>query len=556
MTRPPEQTLMRPAERDRETRRALGAFYTSDALARSVTAKALGFWGGSGVPSSLDPACGDGAFLLALEELGVAGSGDGAARCGMDVDPAAIAAARVRLGDAPDLVLADGLDPTVFPGRRFDLVLGNPPFGLPRDDARAWGLAAKRTDSYACFLAMGLRRLAPGGVLGFITADTWLSIRSHGALRDLLLPHLLAVDLLPPGAFDATVGTCAVYLRADPVRGPIAVTDLAGRRYAIGRDTVASLPGHTLFVGRPGLADLLAAGTVRPEEVAPGHAAPVRTLRRGERDIRLVRLGDIAATPHGISTGQNARYVRAVPGISGRYLPLEPRMAMPPGRLESLTEAEKRGGVAGDWEDGTGCYVPFDKGAAADAGAGWLPNYFVPCGYYLNWAEGALADMRRNPGFAWKNSRYFFRRGLTFSVSGAYAPTFRLGAGGVFEAKSSGLFCDVLPPELLLAILCSRVARYLFKVFIKHSVDTSGADVARFPLVLPDPAVRDRMIALVGQIIAAQRRDPAYPYQHREQPELDALAARAYGLSDEEVAEIDAWFAARYSKLAAAQSRR
>lgn len=529
-------------------RRALGAFYTPGDLALAIVEKASGLLGRP-ARTVLDPACGDGAFLAAAAALGACGAaeaGTAPALAGVDIDPEAVAAARKRLPGA-EIVLGDALDPATLGARSFDLVVGNPPFGLRRDDARVWGLDVNRTDSYAAFLAMGLARLAPGGVLAFITADTWLSIRSHRALRELLLPYLHEVEPLPGGAFDATVNTCLVVLKADGNGGEVTTAD--GR---VPTALIRALPGTTVFSGEPLLAGIVVSGPTRPEEVSPRHMAHVRTLARNGCAVRIVRLGDIAACPHGISTGANHKYVRVAPGTRGTYSPLETGMPAPPDVLAGITDREREHGLDADWERGIGCYVPFDKGGASDSADGWLPNYHVPSPYYLNWASGALADMRRNKGFAWKNWRYFFRPGLTFSVSGVYAPTFRLNAGGVFEAKSSGLFCDALPPELLLGILCSRTARYLFKVFIKHSVDTSGADIAAFPLVLPEPEAAERIQMLVRDIVREQRRDPRYPYHRREQVELDALVARSYGLSDREVAVVDAWFTQRYPRLAAA----
>ena len=116
---------------------------------------------------------------------------------------------------------------------------------------------------------------------------------------------------------------------------------------------------------------------------------------------------------------------------------------MPLEEMSCLTYSEKTMGVDKDWMQLRGCFVPFEKGGESDASEGWLPNYYVPTKYYINWGKGAIEHMQRNPGFAWKNERYFFKAGLTFSMSGVYAPTFRLNSGGVFEAKAATyMSCD------------------------------------------------------------------------------------------------------------------
>jgi len=120
--------------------------------------------------------------------------------------------------------------------------------------------------------------------------------------------------------------------------------------------------------------------------------------------------------------------------------------------------------------------------------------------------------MRQNPGSAWKNQQFFFKPGLTFSISGIYAPTFRLNSAGVFEAKGSGIFCDALSPEVLLALLCSNLAKYQFKNFIKHSVDTSGDDIEQFRFPTPDSETSLILEALVKAIIHHQKENPRYSY--------------------------------------------
>ena len=119
-------------------------------------------------------------------------------------------------------------------------------------------------------------------------------------------------------------------------------------------------------------------------------------------------------------------------------------------------------------------FCSFEKGGESDSKDGWLPNYYVPTDYYINWAVGAIIDMRKNIGSRFFNEKYFFREGLTFSISGIYAPTFRLNSIGISEAKGSGIFSDFNSKEFILGLLSSKLAKYIFKTYIKHTVDTSA----------------------------------------------------------------------------------
>ena len=55
------------------------------------------------------------------------------------------------------------------------------------------------------------------------------------------------------------------------------------------------------------------------------------------------------------------------------------------------------------------------------------------------------------------------------------------------------------------------------------------------------------------QIIEKQKDNPFYPYHLHEQKEIDKLVYKLYGLSDEDIREVEIWYCRRYQKLAEAQ---
>lgn len=447
----------------------------------------------------------------------------------------------------------------------FDLVIANPPYGASVEDwvrdryfPRAGGAQSK--DTYGLFMARALDLARPGGQFCFIVSDTWRTIKSHRPLRQRLLAHTTVQHVLdlPPWIFNATVNTCIVTLQNSPppAEHRLIAGDLRG--IAAGHWTV--LAANLRAVARQG-SDAQTTEYARytyPQALIARYAnlsffVASPRLYALMHEPTLVRLGDIAAAVHGISTGNNKKYIRAAKSVRGNYPPLEDWMRMPGAEMAQLSEAEKIGGVAKDWQALAGCFVPLEKGGESDASGGWLPNYHVPTEYYINWAKGAITDMRKNIGSRFINSEHFFKPGLTFSISGVYAPTFRLNSSGVFEAKGSGIFCDQVAPTLLLGILCSTLARYQFKCYIKHSVDTSGDDIKEFRFPMPNAEHAAAIQTLVEQIIAKQSADPRYAYYQHEQPQLDALVYALYGLTEDDVREVELWFCRRYRKLADAQ---
>ncbi len=454
----------------------------------------------------------------------------------------------------------------VFKQGGFDIVLANPPYDAKigkniRDhyfNHRTEG--PQSNDTYGLFIARGLELLRVEGHLCYIVSDTWRTIKSHKPLRKRLFATTCVQHVLdlPRWIFKAMVKTCILTLvkRIPTDHHTLIAGDLRGikngdwdglaknlvaiaghgvdvqtthyARYTYPQKLIASYENHSFFVGSP-------------------------RLYRFMSDSSYTRLGNIADVVHGISTGKNNKYVRVQGKKRGGCEFIEDWMKMPVDETAILTDEEKRDGVNKPWEKLHGCFVPFDKGSDSDTSKGWLPNYYAPTQYFINWAKGAIEDMKQNLGSRWINVEYFFKPGITFSVSGEYAPTFRLNSEGVFEAKGSGIFCKTLSRELLLAFLCSKLARYQFKCFIKHSVDTSGDDIKEFRFPMPKSKEADLLKKLISQIIKSQKADPHYPYYLNEQIQIDALIYQMYGLTTDDIREIELWFCRRYPTLAKSQ---
>lgn len=183
-----------------DERVARGAWFTPPPVVEGV----LDLAGVKAGERVCDPACGAGAFLLAAWRRGARVSG-------MDVDPAAVAAARgalwwasgapwSRFGEA-DVVQGDAL--LTDWSRTFDAVVGNPPFlgQLSRATAFNRQVAAALADRYgvtayadaaALFQLLAASLLAPGGRSALLAPASWLGARDSGPIR-----RRLAADLDP-----------------------------------------------------------------------------------------------------------------------------------------------------------------------------------------------------------------------------------------------------------------------------------------------------------------------------------------------------------------------
>jgi SAM-dependent methyltransferase len=178
---------MADGPRDASHRKQFGVHYTPDALVRAIVAEAV--FPGAG--SAVDPACGDGRFLIAsgLPET-----------IGVDLDPA-----------APGLVRDDALKRD-WGGATFDVVLGNPPFlnqmarATTRGGRSSFG-GGPYANAAAEFLALALRLARPGGRIGMVLPQSLLAARDAAPIRRLVDEHaaLRWMWWSPTRMFDASV---------------------------------------------------------------------------------------------------------------------------------------------------------------------------------------------------------------------------------------------------------------------------------------------------------------------------------------------------------------
>jgi len=176
--------------------RARGQYFTPPALAAWVAREVLG-------PIDrprriLDPAAGDGRFLIAARDVligrGVSSAVAERSLVGLERDPALAAAARERLPRATIVTCEALLDaPAIADG--VDAVVGNPPYvrsiRLRRADPDLWCALRGRFhatshgewDLYAAFVERALAWVRPGGRVGLVTPSRWWSAAFAARLR-------------------------------------------------------------------------------------------------------------------------------------------------------------------------------------------------------------------------------------------------------------------------------------------------------------------------------------------------------------------------------------
>lgn len=211
--------------------KANGVHYTPQPLAEFLARRALAVLPSGTRLRVLDPACGDGGLLEAVAKA--ADRPDRIDLVGLDTDEGAIDQARRRLRryegvvGSIELLRGDFLEsftrsqPALFDDSAplrlglFDLAISNPPYvrtqvlGASKSQALAerFGLSG-RVDLYHAF-AIGLTAaLKPGGSLGLLCSNRFLSTRTGEGLRKSLIGEYELVELFDLGdtkLFEAAV---------------------------------------------------------------------------------------------------------------------------------------------------------------------------------------------------------------------------------------------------------------------------------------------------------------------------------------------------------------
>ncbi len=483
--------------------------------------------------------------------------------------------------------LGGTLAETPLPGG-FDIVLANPPYGATVGDAVRDGYfhraseGAQSKDTYGLFVARAMQLLRPGGQFCFIISDTWRTIKSHKPLRRRLaaratvrhvldLPawvfdgptvntSILTFTLAPPPAgHSLTAGdlrniptgdwqTLESNLRSAAAQG-LDVQTTRYARYTYPQSLIGTYDNFSFFIGSPRLYGLMS-------------------------DPRFQKLGSVADVKVGLQTGDNEYYLRKRPRVRGSYRLLDESLLLTEAEIAALTDDEKRNGVDPATHDGRH-FVPYDKGGESDADDGWLPNYYVPTGYFIDWSQASIAqiksvtiaDLKRRRGNAnvikpidestlaavRRNPQFYFSKGITFSDSGVYSPSFRQSANSAFDQKGSVIVLNEgIDRDGLLAVVCSTWAKFLYKSFINHTVSSHVDSIKELPLTLAVLA-QETTQQLVSTIVDKQKANPRYPYHLHEQKEIDALVYALYGLSADDIREVELWYCRRYPLLAQAQ---
>lgn len=500
----------------------------------------------------------------------------------------------------------------------FDIVIGNPPYGGIKIDDKTqeeYKLASK--DPYGAFMSMAINKLLkPNGILCYIVSDTWLTIKSHKPLREQVLQNdLKNVIRLHKDCFNATVNSCIFTLKKTKSTNQVIAADLTNistRKqipefreklfhledyigqytpefavYSYPQSLLQTNSNYPIIVGSPKLFALMNDTTVvKIEKDINGEKVAVRQVVFNNNIIELVRFGDVADVKQGLATGDNKSYLYQNTAARGNYRDIDSfrEFLLTDNHLETIRNNEtirlkviEKGIHKTKIEDNfdNDCYfdgrfiVPYDKGGESDTDSGWLPNYYVPTNYFIDWSCDTLIRLKNytiaqriidrsenkiikehyesTAAAVIRSPETYFSFGISFSRTGVYSPSFRLNSSSTYDTEGSTIFMSSHNTFASIGVLSSKFLKYLFKNFIGHTVHTQVDEIKENPFLL---IIDKRVEEISKNIISKQKIDLRYNYFQFEQKEIDQLVYELYGLNEEDINEVETWFARRYPKLA------
>ena len=411
---------------------------------------------------------------------------------------------------------------------QFDFIVGNPPY---LNKASAYVRKHKKElrnlyghvnshETYAMFLVNGIWRLKEGGRLGFITSDSFLTLKTHEKLREFLLDHCLIHELLlaPEGLFDGQgVSTSPAILIVEKCTGH---ENAVKRKQHVMR-VIPRIRSEKRYENPPKINEIrqekyhILPFKVFFTDIEPGI---VEMFKQGDKLKKHVR-GYI-----GMHTHDNMRYIAAIEGSELAEIFQK--------RNRRKKDGEKRYRIISEKEFKEGQWMPYLK-------RGGMDQYYRPIMEALEWREESI------PIYDIPKRAPFKEEGIVISGVSSRLAARHMPSGCYWDSnKAIGFIVKngELSIEYLLGLLNSSLYNYLAKGIINNTSSIQLTGLHALPLILPSEALKSKVEQLVHEIIKNKKRDGSHDYRE-EQEKIDDLMfqfhARKFNLSNELKQKLD-----------------
>ena len=445
--------------------------------------------------SILDPACGSGHFLIKsydrliemYDEDGV--SPEEASKLiieknlfGLDIDKRAVQTTKLilklkalenncyeplkfNIHSISDRL--GSLEKDIIFKQKFDIVLSNPPY----TDSSTYSKELKdkifslypdfKKNLYTCFIKRNYDFLKEEGLLGMITPQTFMFISSYQKTREFILNNMnirLFVQFGLGGVFnDALVDTAAYIMEKSKLNHGTYI-DLTKNKnkqeklFYIWKNKKFEYSRNVYHIDNNNFKKI------------PGFPFAYWMNKKLLNMFSNLQLKDLADVRQGIATGDNKRFLR-------------------------YNWEVKKEEINKKW-------IPYSKGGPYNM---WYGNLWWVIAY-----DEENKELLKRSGNKLPSKQYYFKEGLTYSMTTSKGSTFRyLPEGFMFDCKGSSIFFKKEHLKFRsLTILNSTFGRFLYK-FIAGSVDLEVGDLKKLPIhkSLIEDTDKTRFLDLIGKML-------------------------------------------------------
>ena len=366
--------------------------------------------------------------------------------------------------------------------KQYWVVVANPPYmgskGLNEilKDFAKDNYPDGKSDLFAMFVERIINTVFKGGFLGLMTPFTWMFLSSYEKLRKQILNNSTLTSLIRPeyhAFFDsAYVPVCTFTLLKEALpeyKGTfIDLKDFYGAELQPVKALQAITNPDCGYLYYAKSADF---GKIPGSVIAYWVGQQARTIFK-----EGTPLGNIAPVKHGMSTGNNNKFIRVWSEVNFLTIGL---------LISNQDEAEKSGKK----------WFPYNKGGEFRK---WYGNNIYIVNYKnrgQDMQEGFLDGT--NTGFRHDNRHLYFKKSITWSfISSSYFGVRYSDLGFIFDVGGSSTFPSEDFIDLITGYLCSKMSFEFMKV-MNPTLNFQVGNVAALPVLFH---VNDKIKPLVDNI--------------------------------------------------------
>lgn len=419
--------------------------------------------------------------------------------------------------------LGKGLRLLALLDQKYDVVVANPPYlGLAKaEESVAQAIQQSslvgKADLYSIFMEHSLNLMVPHGRIAMVTPRGWMFLSTFEELRKKLLKEIsfIAFGDLDQGAFSDmkdVSATMFVMEKTKPENNnvvfvrPVPKTEIRRDQYQVGKNERGlETKARTYSFPQSRFGEISGSPMIYwwPEEFRQAY-------------LKAPKLGKVGEVVHGLTTGNNNRFLREAFEIDPRRVSL---------RSDTESKSTK--------------WFPYVKGAKGE-------RWYEACQQVIDWEFNGLqvkqSDIHKFPYLKGNyslhicNEQFYFRQGLAFSYIGTNGFLCRLRKyKSIFDVSGSSIFCD--DPEKMQVLLSSNLSGYVSQS-INPTINNQVGDIASLPVLdlIADPQFYlARAEALYDRLFASTETNLEYAYQFLSPEEFEVEEARIRHEIDREI---------------------